>query len=117
MLSFALPERIWVARQPVDGRLHFNGLYGLVQSQLASDPLSGQLFVFTNRRRNRLKLLYWDGPGLWICAKRLEKGTFAWPTDAEPGGAAVRFDPPELLRLIQGIELRERRGWYRKKVM
>ena len=117
MLSFALPERIWVARQPVDGRLHFNGLSGLVQTQLASDPLSGQLFVFTNRRRNRLKLLYWDGTGLWICAKRLEQGTFAWPTDPDPGSAAVRFDPPALWRLIPGIAVRERRGWDRKNVV
>jgi transposase len=68
--------RVFVAVAPTDLRGSFNALYGLVQRVLAQDPLSGHLFVFTNRRRNRLKILWWDGSGLWVAAKRLEKGCF-----------------------------------------
>ncbi len=72
----------------------------------------GHSYVFTTRQRNRLRLLYWDGTGLWLFSKRLEKGTFAWTMNAsaEP---ALQFTGQQLLALIQGIELHERRGWYR----
>jgi transposase len=74
MFSVTSATRVLVATTPVDLRGSFNRLYSLVVEQLKGDPLSGHLFVFTNGRRNRLKVLYWDGSGLWVCAKRLEKG-------------------------------------------
>lgn len=70
MLSLTSATRVLVATRPVDLRGSFNRLYGLVVEQLKGDPLSGHLYVFTNCR-NRLKVLYWDGDGLWVCAKRL----------------------------------------------
>jgi len=72
MLNVSGTTRVPVATTPVDLRGSFNRLYSLVVEQLKADPLSGNLFLFTNRRRNRIKILTWDGSGIWICAKRLE---------------------------------------------
>jgi len=72
MLSLLRATRIFVALEPVDMRQNFNGLYARVQSVLQQDPLSGHFFVFTNRSRTRLRLLIWDGSGLWVCTKRLD---------------------------------------------
>ena len=74
VLSVSSATRVLVATMPVDLRGSFNRLYGYVVEHLMGDPLSGNLFLFTNRRHNRLKVLYWDGSGLWVCAKRLERG-------------------------------------------
>ena len=71
--------KIYVAAEAVDMRKGFEGLYGLVRDHLGHDPLSGHLFLFTNRTHTRLKALVWDGSGLWVCAKRLERGCFHWP--------------------------------------
>jgi transposase len=68
MLSLSPATRIFVALAPVDMRRSFNGLYAHVQTVLAQDPLSGHLFLFTNKPRNRVKVLLWDGSGLWVCA-------------------------------------------------
>src|SRR2546427_1772053 len=84
MLSLSPATRIFVALEPVDLRQSFNGLSARVQSVLIQDPLSGHLFLFTNRSRNRIKVLLFDGIGLWVCAKRLEKGTFGWPQGEGP---------------------------------
>jgi hypothetical protein len=70
VLSVTNATRVLVATTPVDLRGSFNRLYGLVVELLKGDPLSGHLFVFTNGRRNRIKVLYWDGDALWVCAKR-----------------------------------------------
>src|SRR5438128_3677529 len=78
MLSLSTATRVFVALEPVDLRQSFNGLYARVQSVLQEEPTSGHWFVFTNRHRNRLKILFWDVSGLWVCAKRLEKGTVGW---------------------------------------
>ena len=75
MLSFAGTLKVFVALEPVDLRKSFNGLEGLVGERLGEDLRAGALFVFTNRRHSRLKILYWDGSGLWRLIKRLEKGT------------------------------------------
>jgi transposase len=100
-----------VATTPVDLRGSFNRLYSLVIEQLKGDPLSGHLFVFTNRRRNRIKVLYWDGDGLWVCAKRLEQGRFTWPM-SENGQVSLRGE--EFSALIHGLEVRSKKNWYRR---
>jgi transposase len=114
MFAFAADARIFVALEPVDLRQGFNGLYGLVQNRLQADPLQGHWFVFTNHRRNRLKVLYWDGSGLWLATKRLEKGTFGWPVNPDTGESAVGLSPEDFVLLIRGLELRSRPNWYRK---
>ena len=77
MLSFAGSLKVFVAVEPCDMRKGFNGLHSLVTERLQEDPRTGALFLFTNRRRNRLKILFWDRTGLWVCTKRLEEGTFS----------------------------------------
>ena len=95
-------------------RKGFEGLYGLVRDRLLCEPLSGHVFLFANAQRNRLKLLFWDGSGLWVCTKRLEKGRFCWP-EAAGGQAKVVLSHEELAVLLGGIDLTEtrRRPWYR----
>jgi transposase len=90
MLTLSPATRIFVALEPVDLRQSFNGLSARLQSVLAQEPLSGHLFLFTNRSRNRVKVIFFDGSGLWVCAKRLEKGTFGWPRGKAPAVACGR---------------------------
>ena len=82
MLSFPTTVRIWLASQPVDLRKGFDTLAEQVRQHLHHDPLSGHLFVFRNKRSDRVKLLYWDEDGYVIVYKRLEAGTFPWPAVA-----------------------------------
>ena len=98
-------------------RKGFEGLYALVRDRLELEPLSGHVFLFSNAQRNRLKLLFWDGSGLWVCAKRLEKGRFRWPT-AESGQTKVMLSHEELALLLGGIDLAgsKRRAWFRRIV-
>ncbi len=110
MLSLSPATRVFVALAPVDMRKSFNGLYTYAQAVLEQSPTSGHLFVFTNKLRNRLKILFWDGSGLWVCAKRLEKGTFAWP---KGDGPSRTLRPEELQLLIHGLEATPRAHWYR----
>lgn len=110
MLSLTPAARVFVALAPVDMRQGFNGLYARVQTVLQQDPTSGHLFVFTNKNRNRLKILVWDGSGLWILAKRLEKGTFAWPQGNTP---SELLRPEELQMLLHGLEDAAPRKWHR----
>lgn len=110
MLSVSPATRIFVALNPLDMRKSFNGLYTYVRSTLEENPMSGHLYVFTNRLRNRVKILYWDGSGLWVCAKRLERGTFGWPAG---DGVSRCLRPEELQLLLHGIEGKPRRLWYR----
>jgi transposase len=79
MFGVGPATRIYLAAGATDLRKNFDGLYGLARDRLSCDPLSGHVFLFSNAQRNRLKLLFWDGSGLWVCAKRLEKGRFRWP--------------------------------------
>jgi transposase len=96
-------------------RKSFNGLYGIVSQQLGKDPTSGHIFVFCNRARNRIKLLIWDGSGLWICAKRLEQGRFGW--DWPEGESSHAISHESLSLLLGGIDLQRTRAkkWYRKQ--
>jgi len=115
MFGLSPATKIFVGIKAVDMRKGFEGLFGLVRDQLGQDPLSGHLFLFTNRQCTRLKALVWDGSGLWVCAKRLEKGRFHWPAARE--GSSVTMRPEELAMLLNGLDLTQatpRRGWYRR---
>jgi transposase len=114
MFGVGAATRIYLAAGATDLRKSFEGLYGLVRDQLLCDPLSGHLFLFTNAQRNRLKLLFYDGSGLWVCAKRLDKGCFRWP-DGDRSSDKVLLTVEELALLLGGIDLRhtERRRWHR----
>lgn len=104
MLSIATGTRIFVAQGATDMRKGFDGLQGLVTGVLEQDPLSGHLFLFVNRRRDKLKILYWDGDGLAIWYRRLEQGTFQMPTVAEDQQSA-EIKSEELTMLLRGIDL------------
>lgn len=116
MFGFGPATRIYLAPGAVDLRKSFEGLYGLVRDRLQCEPLSGHVFLFSNARRNRLKLMVFDGSGLWVCAKRLEKGCFRWPEPSE-GQAKIVLTHEELAMLLGGIDLGQarRRPWYRKR--
>ena len=96
-------------------RKGFEGLYGLVRDRLLCEPLSGHLFSFCNAQRNRLKILVWDGSGLWVCSKKLLKGRFSWIESGDAQGK-VLLSHEELSLLLGGIDLRQtkRKRWYRK---
>jgi transposase len=111
MLALTAGTRIFLAVAPVDLRRSFDGLMAHVQTVLEQQVLEGGLFAFTNRRRNRLRLLWWDGTGLWIATKRLEGGVLTWPSGAGP---SVTLRPEQLSALISGLEVREKDGWYRR---
>jgi transposase len=104
VLSLALPGRVFVCVTPTDMRKSFDGLSAVVRDHLKQDPLAGDLFVFRNRRGDRLKLLYWDEDGLAVWAKRLEEGTFQLPTPTSDD-AAVEVKATELALILGGIEL------------
>jgi transposase len=111
MLSLSLPGRVFVCTLPTDMRKSFDSLAGLVEEELGQDPLAGDLFVFRSRCGDRLKLLYWDNDGLAIWYKRLEEGTFAFPTPDHQrvlvGSHGLLIRPAELAMLLDGIELAE----------
>ena len=114
MFGIGPATRIYLAAGSTDMRKSFEGLYGLVRDRLACDPLSGHVFLFSNAQRNRLKLLFWDGSGLWVCAKRLEKGRFRWP-EAAGEECRIVLSHEELMLLLGGIDLTQtrRRAWHR----
>jgi len=115
MFGLGPATKIYVGVEAVDMRKGFDGLYGLVRDELGADPLSGHLFLFTNRSRTRIKALVWDGSGLWVCAKRLEKGRFHWPATEDARSVSMRAE--ELAMLINGLDLtqaRPRRNWLRR---
>ena len=95
--------RVWLAAGRTDMRRGFDGLAGLVQTALTADPYSGHLFVFRGKRGDLIKVLWWDGQGLCLLAKRLESGRFVWP-QAESG--SVSLTPAQLSMLLEGIDWR-----------
>ena len=108
MLGSSRALRVWAYPRPADLRKGYDGLYGLTKHGLGRDPLSGELFVYLNRRRTACKVLLWDGTGLCIFQKRLERGRFANVFRAD--GDAVRLTASELALLIEGCELVGRRA-------
>lgn len=102
MLSLSSTLRIFLATEPADMRKGFDGLSPLVRQHIAQDPLSGHLYVFRNRRRDRIKILYWDKDGFALWYKRLEKGTFRFP-EAKDG--RVEVTPAEIAAILEGIDL------------
>lgn len=98
-------RRIFVYAAPTDMRKGFDGLSGVVRSSKPGELLNGDLFVFVNRRRDKLKILYWDGDGFVLYYKRLERGTFRLPS-AE-GKSVLEVDRATLLMLLEGLEMKE----------
>jgi transposase len=103
MIGLPSGTRIWLAAGLTDMRRGFDGLAALAQSALAQEPFSGHVFVFRGRRGDIIKLLWWDGQGLCLFAKRLEKGRFIWP-QAQSG--SVSLSPAQLSMLLEGIDWR-----------
>ena len=117
MLGLGAATRIYVATGATDMRLGYDGLYGLVRDRLACDPLSGHLYLFANARRDRLKVLFFDGSGLWVCSKRMEGGRLSWP-ESDASGDKVQLTREQFALLLDGIDLAATRPrkWYRRPV-
>jgi transposase len=117
MLTLGLSGRIWVCVEPVDGRKSFDGLSAVISTHLGRDPLSGDLFVFKNRRGDRLKILAWQGDGFALYLRRLERGTFAFPNAATGAAAEVSVTATELAMILGGVELQgaRRRQRYQRQ--
>jgi transposase len=102
MLTLSPLVRVFVAAGATDMRRSVDGLSALVVSAMELDPFSGHLFLFRNRRGDRLKILVWDRSGFWVMYKRLEKGTFAWPEGAKAGTLELSY--PQLVMLLEGVD-------------
>ncbi len=106
VLSLPSGVRIYVANEATDMRKSFDGLSAIVQHRFDRDPFDGDVFAFFNRRRDRVKILFWDRNGFWIAMKRLERGTFDnWCPSAE-GAAHVEVERAQLVMLLEGIDVK-----------
>jgi transposase len=103
MIGLSSSTRVWLVCGVTDMRKGFDGLAGLIQVQLSEDPFSGQLYVFRGRRGDRIKILWWDGDGLCLYAKRLERGRFVWPRAMD---GTVHLSAAQLSMLLEGIDWR-----------
>jgi len=113
MLTIGTGTKVFLVAGPTDMRKSFDTLAAVVRNVIQDDPLSGHMFVFCNRRRDRLKVLVWEESGFWLLAKRLENGTFTWP---DPTGLKVEYSAAELAALLEGLELSgRRRRRYRRR--
>lgn len=112
MLTFGPTTKIYLAVGGTDMRKSFDALSAAARSVLAQDPRSGHVFVFCSRQRHLLKILFWDGSGFWVLAKRLARGTFAWPKARPEGGRSLEVRADELAALLGGVDLR-RSQWQR----
>src|SRR5690606_28102473 len=117
MLTLSGSLRVFLALEPCDMRKSFDSLHALVISQLGEDPRGGAVFAFTNRTRTLIKLLHCDGTGLWVHAKRPEKGTFGWPKPSDGSSGNLRLAPERLAMLSDGSELKgaRMRPWYERE--
>lgn len=112
MITFGPSHRYWLYRQPTDMRKSFDGLCGLVRSEMKRDPLSGDVFIFLNRRRTHVKLLVWDRSGFVLYYKRLEEGTFERPaSSASMQERRLTWD--QLVMMLEGVAMEKVR--YRKR--
>jgi transposase len=117
MLSFTPAQQYYLSRTPADMRKSYDGLSGLVRGGLGRDPLSGEVFIFLNRRRTMIKILVWDRSGFVLWSKRLERGTFELPLRAE-AGSSVNLAWEELVMILEGVSLgsvQRRKRYSRKK--
>ena len=116
MLSFPGNVKVFLATEPADLRKSFTGLWALTVNRLKDDPTDGSLYVYTNKRKNRVKILYWDGTGLWVMIKRLEQGTFSWPKGTEVKNGKLKLAAEALALLLDGVDLRggSMRPWYQR---
>ena len=116
MIHLPASVRVYLATSPCDMRRGFDGLHALVENAMQMDAMAGHLFVFGNRRRDRVKILYWDRDGFAVWAKRLEQGTYALPF-SEAAEGRCEISAPELAALLSGIDLSqaERRQRYQRK--
>jgi transposase len=114
MLNFPPSTKIFLVSGPTDMRKSFDTLAAIVSGTLNRDPYCGHLFVFCNRCRNRLKILYFDGSGFWVLAKRLEKGTFSWPQATE---SAIHLSAEALSLILGGVDFNwtRKRPWYERQ--
>jgi len=103
MLSFPSAVKIYLCCEPADMRRSFDGLAAMVKTMIRQDPLSGHIFVFVNRKRDRLKLLYWDRDGLALWYKRLEKGVFSLPASDD----SSLINHRQLSMILEGIEYQD----------
>jgi transposase len=103
MIGLPANTRVWIAARHTDMRKGFNGLAALVQTALADNPYSGHVFVFRGRRGDIIKVLWFDGQGLLLLAKRLERGRFVWP---QASAGSVSLTPAQLSMLLEGIDWR-----------
>jgi transposase len=114
MFSFSSSLKIYLGVDPVDMRKSFNGLFAQVKGRLNRDPLDGAVYMFANRRRTLVKIIYWDGTGIWVLAKRLERGTYWWPSPGggEPADLAIASE--SLAMILSGVDLKQGslRPWY-----
>lgn len=105
--------RVWLAAGATDMRRGFDGLAALVQERLGADPFGGHVFIFRGQRGDLVKLLWWDGDGLCLLAKRLERGRFVWPQASD---GSVHLSAAQLSMLLEGIDWRRpKRTWQPEK--
>lgn len=116
MMGLSSNLRIFLALEPCDMRKSFNGLAAIAGALHPDGLKEGALFVFTNKRRNRFKALYYDRTGVCVLAKRLEVGTFSWPSASKSGQQDLTLNPEALHLLFDGVDLRDGslRPWYER---
>lgn len=117
MFSFTSHLKIYLTLTAQDLRKSFNGLGAVVEKDLCLKLADGGLHIFTNKTRTRLKLLYFDGTGIWCSTKRLEQGTFSWPSPSEPGQQYLSVSPEALQLILDGVQLHKGtlRPWFERK--
>jgi transposase len=112
MFTLGLATKIYLATGSTDLRKGINSLYALIERDYPGQSLHGDLYIFCNHRRDTIKIFTFDGTGFWLSAKRLEAGTYQWPS---PGTPTVQLTHPELQLLLSGLDLTatKKRKWWR----